>query len=368
MFSRAARPINVDELTTYSVEHDGLRRSPNRRTSFVHLYAVPLEGSPEETKLRQLHPMEEFLNVVVGISEPLLHSDPFIEKPRDTIESILVDIGRSLLSRALRNGEEIGDLPELMLATTNWRQHLEWAGNAYRLKGFDDVTKGDRRIARDRILGCLRREDRLFSPEELAEILSLELPSVETCLARLGHEGLVTERGGRWCAMDVTNRRRPEHSQISVEGGDSMQHGGSPSSTKEWDVFISHASEDRASVVEPLAVALRERGLSVWFDQWVLTIGDSLREKIDQGLACSKFGIVVLSRNFFAKDWTRSELNGLVSKEHSSTGKKLILPVWHNLTKEQVARYSPILSDRLAGLTEMGIDQLATELVRAMQA
>ena len=71
---------------------------------------------------------------------------------------------------------------------------------------------------------------------------------------------------------------------------------------KEYDVFISHASEDKDGVVRPLAIALKEKGISVWYDEFELKIGDSLRRKIDQGLSKSKFGIVVISRSFIKKD------------------------------------------------------------------
>lgn len=71
---------------------------------------------------------------------------------------------------------------------------------------------------------------------------------------------------------------------------------------KEYDVFISHASEDKDSVVRPLALALKEKGVNVWYDEFELKIGDSLRRKIDQGLSKSKFGIVVISRSFIKKD------------------------------------------------------------------
>ena len=72
---------------------------------------------------------------------------------------------------------------------------------------------------------------------------------------------------------------------------------------KEYDVFISHAGEDKADVVRPLAEALRERGLAVWYDEFELRIGDSLRRKIDQGIRSSRFGVVVLSPSFFGKGW-----------------------------------------------------------------
>lgn len=124
-----------------------------------------------------------------------------------------------------------------------------------------------------------------------------------------------------------------------------------------WDLFISHAFEDKAEVARPLAEELRDRGLRVWYDEFSLTLGDSLRRSIDRGLANSRFGVVILSRHFFAKAWPQVELGGLVSRE-SSVG-KVILPVWHKLTALEVARYSPILADRLAVTSELGIAALA---------
>ena len=128
-----------------------------------------------------------------------------------------------------------------------------------------------------------------------------------------------------------------------------------------WDVFISHASD---AVVLPLARALEARSLRVWYDQWVLTIGDSLLEKIDEGLRESTFGAVVLSKSFFGKRWPRAELDGLMQREVH--GHKVILPVWHGLTAEEVREYSLILAGRVSGTTEGGIDSLADKLVRAI--
>ena len=139
----------------------------------------------------------------------------------------------------------------------------------------------------------------------------------------------------------------------------------SPTSAKEWDVFICHASEDKTAIVEPLVAALRARGLRVWYDRTDLTIGDSLRRKIDEGLAKSRFGIVILSMAFFGKAWPERELDGLVQKEIE--GEKVILPVWHGVTHSEVARYSPLLAGRLAGSTGMGIEALADELLQAIK-
>ncbi|MEM1223898.1 MAG: TIR domain-containing protein, partial [Verrucomicrobiota bacterium] len=107
----------------------------------------------------------------------------------------------------------------------------------------------------------------------------------------------------------------------------------------EYDAFISHASEDKKELVRPLASALKEKGLRIWYDESTLTLGDSLRRAIDQGLVKSRFGIVVLSPSFFRKNWPQYELDGLVERELSEG--KVILPLWHRVTKDEVMGFSP---------------------------
>jgi TIR domain len=133
----------------------------------------------------------------------------------------------------------------------------------------------------------------------------------------------------------------------------------------EWDVFISHASEDKDDFVRPLADSLRRSGLHVWFDEFTLTVGDSLRQTIDHGLASSRFGIVVISPSFLQKDWPKRELDGLVAREVN--GVKVILPVWHNINANQIRTYSPILAGRLAASSSKGIDHVTSELLRAIR-
>jgi hypothetical protein len=130
---------------------------------------------------------------------------------------------------------------------------------------------------------------------------------------------------------------------------------------KRWDVFISHASEDKETVALPLAAALKQAGVKVWLDRFELRVGDSLREKIDEGLAESRFGIVILSSSFLTKGWPKRELNGLFALEEC--GRKVILPVWHEITKSALAEHSPILADRLAAETSRGILSVAVELL-----
>ena len=132
---------------------------------------------------------------------------------------------------------------------------------------------------------------------------------------------------------------------------------------EEYDVFVSHAYEDKESFVDEFVEALRGQGLKVWYDTDKLKWGDSMREKIDRGLAKSKYGVVILSPNYIAehKYWTKAELNGLFQVE--TVNGKTILPIWHNLTKKQVVEYSPIIADRKAMTTaSMTPEEIAAEL------
>ncbi len=90
--------------------------------------------------------------------------------------------------------------------------------------------------------------------------------------------------------------------------------------------------------------------MKVSYDEFSLTVGDSLRESIDHGLSRSRFGIVILSRHFFAKHWPQKELNGLATREVDGT--KVILPVWHGVGVVEVRTHSPMFADRIAVNTE----------------
>jgi TIR domain len=134
--------------------------------------------------------------------------------------------------------------------------------------------------------------------------------------------------------------------------------------TSRADLFISHASEDK-DFARPLAEALRQHGVIVWYDDYVLRLGDSLREIIDRGLATARFGVVILSPRFFAKEWPRRELNGLLARE-SRNGVKVVLPIWHDLTFGKVLEYSPTLADRYAVSTSRGLAFVVENILLAL--
>lgn len=134
-------------------------------------------------------------------------------------------------------------------------------------------------------------------------------------------------------------------------------------SEEEYDVFVSHAWEDKEEFVDEFVDELKKQGLKVWYDTNKLKWGDSMREKIDKGLAKSRYGVVVLSPNYIAENkyWTKAELNGLFQIE--SINGKVILPIWHNLTKKQIVEYSPIIADRKAMTTaSMTAEEIAVQL------
>jgi hypothetical protein len=132
-----------------------------------------------------------------------------------------------------------------------------------------------------------------------------------------------------------------------------------------YDVFVSYAWEDKDALVAPLVTELVSRGLRVWYDDLSLDVGDSLRESIDKGLADSRFGVVVLSPSFFSKQWPTRELNGLVQKAMGE-GRKVVLPVWHEVTRQDVEEYSYPLADLLAAQSGDGVDAVADAIVRVV--
>lgn len=131
-------------------------------------------------------------------------------------------------------------------------------------------------------------------------------------------------------------------------------------------VFICHASEDKDAIARPLAAALLEEHIEVWFDEYSMRVGDSLREAIDRGLAQSDFGIVIVSPAFFTKRWPQRELNGLVAREMAGT-RRLVLPVWHGADAALILRHSPPLADIAAAQSSDGLAAVVAQLLRTIR-
>jgi len=207
------------------------------------------------------------------------------------------------------------------------------------------------------------------------------VPLVTNIISQVFGEVILLEKGSIWALPQFTNNAlvcsillNRLDSFINVQSSLVISKGkpispertGQLQNTKQIvrDVFISHASEDKDQIARPLANALIEKGLSVWFDEYELTLGDSLRRKIEEGLRSSRFGVTILSHHFFSKRWPQIELDGLFALE---TGSKKILPVWHGVSEGEVRQYSPILADRLGISTSEGIEAVADAVLRAVK-
>lgn len=130
-------------------------------------------------------------------------------------------------------------------------------------------------------------------------------------------------------------------------------------------VFISYATEDKNSLAKPLADLLVKNGVSVWYDEYELKLGDSLRKSIDKGLIQSDFGIVILSPSFLNKNWPEYELNSLITLEQTYS-RKIILPVWHNIDAKDLISYSPSLADKIAVNTKSGFEFVSKKILIAL--
>jgi hypothetical protein len=154
-------------------------------------------------------------------------------------------------------------------------------------------------------------------------------------------------------AANVAVRAEPEQPADDLLGGQT------------WDVFISHASEDKDTVARPLRDALAKLGVTVWLDEAQMRIGHSFRRKIDDGIRSSRFGVVILSDSFFRKGWTNHELDGLVTR--TVAGEQSLLPIWHDLTADEVMAYSPSIADKVAvNTSQYSIEEIAGQIAEVV--
>ena len=231
------------------------------------------------------------------------------------------------------------------------------------VKQWDLLTEKLSRLKRAKILET--RSDEIFRLEQEIDTIEAERQQVEQELNDL--EAKLLNRKEDVSRSLVETEEKQEAGVEKELAHEKEQEAGRKAKREQyrWDVFISHASEDKDEIVRPLVEALQQANLKVWYDEFSLKLGDSLRRSIDQGLRDSKFGLVILSPNFFAKEWTQRELDGLVAREISSG--KIILPVWHDVSYEDILRFSPPLADKLAVSTSKGLDEIVRQVLNVFQ-
>jgi hypothetical protein len=139
----------------------------------------------------------------------------------------------------------------------------------------------------------------------------------------------------------------------------------------EWEkprAFISHDSRDKASIAESIALQLQKFMCPVWYDQFSLRVGDSLRESIEGGLKECHKCILVLTPNFLSnKGWSKQEYDSIFTREVVEK-QRVILPVWHEISAQDVYQFSPILADRVAVQWSLGVEEVAKKLLQAIDA
>lgn len=130
----------------------------------------------------------------------------------------------------------------------------------------------------------------------------------------------------------------------------------------EFDVFISHASEDKADFVEPLSKILKEHNISIFYDKDSIDWGGSIPTKIDKGILHSKICLLVISPNFIRKKWPQREKDAFMMLDD-----KKILPIWHKVSKDEVQNFSPTLAALNAiNTADNTLEEIAIKLRRAL--
>lgn len=132
--------------------------------------------------------------------------------------------------------------------------------------------------------------------------------------------------------------------------------------------FISHDSRDKAEIAIHIALELQKLLCPVWYDEFSLKVGDHLRESIEHGLKETPKCILILSKNFLSNTgWTKMEFNSIFTRELLEK-KSVVLPVWHNVTPQEVYEYSPSLADRVAlDWSKLGKEEVIRRIYNAIK-
>lgn len=130
--------------------------------------------------------------------------------------------------------------------------------------------------------------------------------------------------------------------------------------------FISHDSRDKDDLVRELAKELYRLACPVWYDEYTLKGGDNLRESIEKGIKEAKKCILILSPNFLENEkWAKSEFETIFVREIYKK-EDVIIPIWHNVSEDDIYEYSPKLLSKVGLTTSMGIKELAKEIIEAI--
>ena len=131
-----------------------------------------------------------------------------------------------------------------------------------------------------------------------------------------------------------------------------------------YDVFISHAFEDKNDFANELALALKKKGLKVWYSGFELKLGDSIADSVNKALKGAKYGIVVISPIYLKKQWAMSEFNALLTQEAE---RNRILPILHNISVDEIKELLPVLADRYAVSSDKGLEFIVNKVMEVIK-
>ncbi len=137
-----------------------------------------------------------------------------------------------------------------------------------------------------------------------------------------------------------------------------------------YDVFLTYTVEDKDTIAKALTLTLEKQGLTIWHNEFDKRLGSNLRNKINFGISRSRFGIIIFTKTFFARDWKGQELESLIATrpetgapQEEDNNKQILLPLWHGITKQDVINFSPKLAEKVARSTAIHtVDEIAKEI------
>jgi hypothetical protein len=261
--------------------------------------------------------------------------------------SAMIDSNKGKRLLFLDEEEDIEDIRYNIMKYCNDRWNSYWEKPFILLELLGAIHKNHDSIIRNIIFLCQRGV--LIAPDALNPKHFRKEP--EACLGMDLRLNIKNQRA----IETYLNKYESNHATFTQENVDKR-----PELGKEWDAFLCHASEDKESFAKPLAIELRKRRFDIWYDEFCLTVGDSLRKSIEYGLKSSRYGIVVLSHAFFQKNWPENELSALYQQENNVNNK--ILPIWYQISHHDVVNNEPLLADRFAIKSEEGIDAVADKI------
>jgi hypothetical protein len=133
-----------------------------------------------------------------------------------------------------------------------------------------------------------------------------------------------------------------------------------------WDVFISHASEDKDSVARPLAIALQTHGLTTWLDAEAMFAHEPLDQRIVDGLRNSQIIVLILSSRFLSKEWTTREM--MLALELEAPPRCVVVPLLHNLDDDDIDQVPPILRNRPGVSTRESLETAIVRIVATIRS